>query len=350
MKKPRLAPMRLLILSSVLFFLFSCSNDTGSPDVEGINADISVQRFDRDFFSIDTTNLNPSLDSLYKKYPTFLPLYFEFLSPINYIVHQERKSYSEAILTYFRNIKSLSDSVQKQFADFSPYEKGIEKGLRYIKYYFPSFHLPAVYTSVESLNPENKEEIYGALFFRDTLVISLQMFLGQNYSAYDPAMYYDYLRRRFEPEYIVPNSLRAIAQDLYPDTSQEAGLIEQMIEKGKQWYILDHVLPDTPDSLITFYTNRQLDWCNINEGNIWAAIQASTPNLFTIEPERIQNYLGEAPFTPDLQSQASPGNIGQWVGWRIVEKFAERNPKLSLQQILSTPAMKIFQEAKYRPK
>lgn len=342
--------MRLLICSVFILFLFSCNNDTRTPDVSGIRADVNVQRFDRDFFSIDTTRLNASLDTLYKKYPTFLPLYFEFLSPINFIVHQEGKSYSEAILTYYRNIKSLSDSVQKKYGDFSGYEKDLEKGLRYVKYYYPSFSLPAVYTSVESLNPENKQEIYGTLYFRDTLVISLQMFLGQYYSAYDPALYYDYLRRRFEPSYIVPNSIRSIANELYPDTSQESSLIEQMVEKGKQWYLLDHLLPDAHDSLITFFTGRQLEWCNANEGNIWGAIQASTPNLFTIEPERIQNYLGEAPFTPDLQPQSSPGNIGQWVGWRIVEKYANKNPKLILQQILSTPAMKIFQEAKYRPK
>jgi uncharacterized protein YjaZ len=65
--------------------------------------------------------------------------------------------------------------------------------------------------------------------------------------------------------------------------------------------------------------------------------------------ERTQNYIGESPRTMDMPEQ-SPGNIGQWVGWRIVEKFAEKNEKLSVQQVLATPANKIFQEAKYRPK
>jgi uncharacterized protein YjaZ len=52
----------------------------------------------------------------------------------------------------------------------------------------------------------------------------------------------------------------------------------------------------------------------------------------------------------DLQGNGTPGNIGQWIGWRIVEKFAERNSKMSIQEILSTPARTIFQEAKYKPK
>jgi hypothetical protein len=344
-----LSTMRFTSCIFIIAFLVSCSNSKGKPDVSGISADIKVERFDQDFFSMDTSHLKESLDQLYKKYPAFLPLYFEYMSPINFIVHQQSRSYSEATVAYYRDIKSLYDSVQKKFSDFSVYEKDLEKNLRYVKYYYPSFRLPAVFTSVESLNPENKQEIYGTLYFRDTLVISLQMFLGHDYPAYDPTLYYDYLRRRFEPEYIVPNSIRAIAGQLYADSSQDASLIEQMIEKGKQWYLLDHLLPDTPDSLITFYTEQQIRWCEKNEGNIWSAIFAST-DPFTVEPERIQNYLGEAPFTSDLQPQSSPGNIGQWVGWQIVKKYADKNPGFNLQKILATPAKQIFQEAKYRPK
>jgi uncharacterized protein YjaZ len=38
------------------------------------------------------------------------------------------------------------------------------------------------------------------------------------------------------------------------------------------------------------------------------------------------------------------------MGWRIVQKFAANNSKMSIQDILVTPAKKIFQEAKYKPK
>lgn len=342
--------MRFISCIILVIFLTSCTEKIDKPDVSGIPVDVKTVRFDKDFFSIDTFQLTRSLDELYKKYPSFLPLYFEFFSPINFIVHQQSKTYSEAILSYYRDIKSLYDTVQKKFSDFSGYEKELEQNLRYVKYYYPDFRIPAIYTSVESLNPENKQEIYGAIYFRDTLVISLQMFLGQQYAAYDPALYFDYLRRRFEPEYMVPNSIRSIASQLYADSSQDATLIEQMIEKGKQWYLLDHLMPDTHDSLITFYTQRQLVWCQQNEGNIWGTILSSTPDLYTVEPDRIQNYLGESPFTSDLQPQSSPGNLGQWVGWQIVKKFADKNQKMTLQQVLVTPARKIFQEAKYRPK
>src|SRR6476620_2013056 len=114
--------MRLVPIAFLLYILGSCNDKHDRPDVSKVQAHVEIQRFDRDFFSLDTNHLSTSLESLYKKYPSFLPLYFEFLSPVNFIVHQNRKSYSEAVLEYFRNMKSLEDSVQKKFP-----EKEIEK-------------------------------------------------------------------------------------------------------------------------------------------------------------------------------------------------------------------------------
>jgi uncharacterized protein YjaZ len=63
----------------------------------------------------------------------------------------------------------------------------------------------------------------------------------------------------------------------------------------------------------------------------------------------VQNYLGEAPFTQSL-GPSSPGNIGQWIGWQIVKKFADKNSSMNVADILKTDARKILEEAKYKPK
>jgi hypothetical protein len=63
----------------------------------------------------------------------------------------------------------------------------------------------------------------------------------------------------------------------------------------------------------------------------------------------IQTYIGEAPFTQNMP-ESSPGNLGQWIGWRIIEEYAKRNEKLSLQEVLATPPRNIFEGSKYRPK
>lgn len=339
--------MRWFPVLAVLIFV-SCSNKTDTPDVSGIKMDVTVHRFDKDFFALDTTQVQPSLQAIESKYPAFLQVYFKYFAPVSEIAQQQNIVFDDALVQYYRFIKPLAIAAEKRFPSVSEIEKDLEEHLRYVKHYFPSFKTPIVLTSVESLNPENPNEIYGTTFYHDTLIISLQMFLGKDYTAYDPTQYPDYIRRRFEPAYIVPNSIRSIVGELYPDSSQSASLIEQMIEKGKQWWLMKKMLPQTPDSLITGYTAQQMKDLEREEGNIWGVI-TQNENLYSIEPVAIQAYIGEAPFTPTLP-QGAPGNIGPWIGWQIIKKFEEENSDLTVEQILRTTAKKIFSEAKYKPK
>src|SRR5689334_21264824 len=130
-----LSPLRYAFLGAGLLLL-ACNNKNSRPDVSGIKMDISIQRFDRDFFSMDTTHIDQSLKALYRKYPSFLGLYMEFLSPVNYIVQQGR-SYTNATLEYLRYVRPLYDTAQAHYPDLDRQEKDLEKSLRYIKYYYP---------------------------------------------------------------------------------------------------------------------------------------------------------------------------------------------------------------------
>ena len=332
----------------LILLLVACNNKRDKPDVSDIKVDVQIQRFENVFFAMDTTRLQASLQAVEQKYPAFLPVYFKYFAPVKDMAQQGGIAFDGALRQYLHNIRPLAADAEKAYPSVDKIKSGLDENLRYVKHYFPSFNVPAVLTSVESLNPENPTEVYGTTYYNDTLVISLQMFLGKDYPAYDPAQYPDYLRRRFEPSYIVPNCLRAIATDLYADSTEGASLIEQMIEKGKQWWLLKKFLPGTPDSLITGYTAQQTKDLAREEGNVWG-ILSQNENLFSIEPATIQTYIGEAPFTQTLP-QGAPGNIGPWIGWRILNKFESDHPKMSVEQILHTTAKKIFEEAKYRPK
>jgi len=346
--------MRFFASTLLIFVLMSCNNANNNPDVSDIKVEVKVERFDKDFFSMDTNRLTQSLHELSRKYPAFLPLYSEFLSPINPMVKQQGRTYEEAVRIFFRAIKPLASDVEKKYNNLENVRGDLEKSFRYVKHYYPSFTIPKVLTSVESYSPDDPQEVYGVILYNDTLIISLQMFMGKDFQQYDQTVYPDYLRRRFNEEFIVPNSIRAITNSIYRDSSESASLIEQMIEKGKQWFLMDRFLPDTPDSLITGYTKSQTEFIKKNEGDIWVEFLKNTPDPYTVEQERLKNYLGEGPFTQDmphdLEGNGTPGNIGQWIGWRIVQKFAEKNAEMTVQQILATPARKIFQEAKYKPK
>ena len=186
------------------------------------------------------------------------------------------------------------------------------------------------------------------------LGISLQFYLGPQFSIYQDPFFVQnvapsWRSRRFSREFIIADAMQLVVSDLYPDNSASRPLVEQMVEKGKRWYLLDKLLPDVPDSVKTGYTQKQLDWCHKNEGLIWSYIIQSG-DLQSLNPTVIQNYIGEGPFTQGFSQEDSPGNLGQWIGWQIVKKYAGKNTSLTPDAIMKTPAASILEAAKYKPK
>jgi uncharacterized protein YjaZ len=49
------------------------------------------------------------------------------------------------------------------------------------------------------------------------------------------------------------------------------------------------------------------------------------------------------------QDNLSPGKIGIWIGWKIVNSYMENND-VSLQKLLEIDEEVIFKKSKYKPK
>jgi hypothetical protein len=241
----------------------------------------------------------------------------------------------------------LNDSLQIRFANTGDLQEEVEKSFQYLKYYFPNYQTGTISLFVGPFDAP------GIATVRSGTAIGLQQFAGADFFAYQTtalqSLYPAYISRRFTPRYIVPGIIKAITEDLFPPRMAELPLIEQMIEKGKYWYLSSLLLPHHPDSLLTGYTNEQLNWCEENEGLIWSYL-IKNEDLNSLNPIVIQTYLGEAPFTQGLSQESSPGNIGAWIGWQIVRKYAAANKELHPDLIMKTPATTILEQAKYKPK
>jgi hypothetical protein len=121
-----------------------------------------------------------------------------------------------------------------------------------------------------------------------------------------------------------------------------------MINKGKAWWLLDKFLPETPDSIKTGFTAKQVKWSRENEGLIYNSLLANN-DLYTTEASLIKNYIGEGPGTDGMPASA-PGNIGQWIGWQIVKAYADKHPDIKPERLMKEDPRKIFSEAKYKPR
>ena len=63
-----------ILLLFILPFV-SCNYNEDVPDVTEVYVDVKVQRFDKDFFAIDSNNVLPGLDSMSEKYPQLTPIF-----------------------------------------------------------------------------------------------------------------------------------------------------------------------------------------------------------------------------------------------------------------------------------
>ena len=333
-----------------LIFFLACTNTRG-PDVSNIKVEVAVERFDKDFFSVDTIGVEKGLRTMEVKYPSLYPIF------INNILGLNDTSRDRGVVAFIRQNKFIADAVSKEFEKTDQLKNDFEKSFRYVKYYFPNYRIPKLVTIVgppDALAQTANGELTPDFIGPDFLGISLQFYLGKDFSLYHDAFFVanvapEYCSRRFDKKYIVADVMKLVVDDIYPDRSASKGLIEQMIEKGKQWWVLDKFLLATADSIKTGFTKQQLSWCEENEGLIWNEIITTQKDIYTKDPLTIQNFIGEAPFTQSL-GPASPGNIGLWIGWQIVNKFADKNSSMSVNDILKTDARKILEGAKYKPK
>ncbi|HEY6900281.1 MAG TPA: hypothetical protein VI233_06550 [Puia sp.] len=335
----------------LVFFVFvltvsSCGHPGGKPDVSGVEVgNVHIERFDTAFFALDSNNIVPGLYGLNQRFPWFTQDFVANILGAGPLSDTSQAAFA-ATRRFLTTYMPIRDSLEGRFRDLGWLEKELQTGFKYIKYYFPPYQLPR--KVVTYIGPFDGPGVAVTAY---ALGIGLQSYAGRNFSFYlsqqGQEMYPQYVSRRFEKEYIQANCLRNLAEDICPDSSDGRPMIEQMIIKGRYWWLMGKLQPDAPDSIRTGYTDAQLKWCSSNEAAVWGFFLQN--DLYTIDPDIIKNYVGENPKTMGMPD-AAPGNIGTWVGWQIVKKYAEMHPGIPPSQLMHVPARVIFDEAKYKPK
>lgn len=335
--------LKLFCGALITLFIFSCKGKN-IPDVSAVKVDLTTKRFEKDLFTLDTSNVPSQLDKLIAKYPGFGENFMATVLAVD--PKWPEDTAANYVKSFIRDYRPVFDTAQKVFADFSPYEKQIKRGLQFVKYYYPSYKIPTkIITYIGPLDG------FGDALDDDAILIGLHQHLGRNFSLYKASWlsetYPEYITNRFEPDYIPVNAMKNIVGDLFPEKSEDRPLVEQMVEKGKRLYLLSKFLPETEEYKLIGYTKKQMEDSYAHEPVIWNLFVQNN-FLQTTDNNLTKNYVTEGPKTQEL-GEGAPGNIGSFAGWQIVKKYAQKNPELTPDQIMKTDAEKIFSDAKYKP-
>lgn len=324
-------------------FLFSCNGDK-APDVSHIKIDLTTERFEKKLFDTTAASLAGYLQQLQASDPAFTNIF------IYQILGADPKWPADSTAAYVNmfvnSYHPVYKDAEKIFHDFSTYEDGIKKTMKYVKYYFPKYKVPG--KIITYIGPADGE---GDGIGDSAIIVGLHYHLGKDNPIYKTALiqaiYPDYITRTFEPGYIPVNIAKQALSEIFPEVESDKPLVNQMVAKGKRLYILSKLLPGTAPHKLIGYTEEQMKDCDKNESRIWDMFVKANL-LQMIDKNVMKRYIEEGPKTDEL-GEGAPGNIGSYTGWQIVKKYMDKKPEITLEQLIKLDEEVIFQEAKYKP-
>jgi hypothetical protein len=331
-----------------------CNNDT-APDISNIKVDLKTYRFDLDLYAIDTNHIADGLQKLATKYPDFLNYYLDTLRAYNIHGHfadttKGIDSDLRADLTY-KDFVNLEDTIKKVFPDISETDKKLTDGFRYMKYYLPAYTPPRIMYLDMGLSKWATFPVD-----KNTFCIGLDMFLGPQFPYYRSVGVPDYMDPHFRTDYLPVSLFHTVYEYMHPFNPDDKPLIDLMIQRGKEQYFLHKVLPHLPDYTLFGFRQVQVDWCRGNENLIYNFF-IHQDLIYSKDAHITLQYVNDGPYAkgleaPDAPVKVTPGNIGTWLGYKIVTAYMEQHPKMTLAELLDqhTDPAKFLDEAKYRPK
>ena len=332
---------RFYILLLIAVSLTACHQGrTYFPkDIEA--QEVEIVRFDNALLNVHETSVAHDIKVLYDEYPVFMPLWVEDILGIP----SADTAYLEEALPQFLNdtlygFQMTNQREQEVFADVSDLEKALSQAFSRIKWLYPETEIPNIYLFVSGF----QTPIY---FEEDLIGIGADMYLGSDYEYYNRVVY-EYQKQTMRKECIPVDLISAFLFRTLPYTSDKSRLLDQMMYRGKVMYLTAQIFDKLPDYEVMGWTKEQWDWCVDNERAIWHLVMDKR-DLFKTESLVLTSYLNDGPFTSEI-SQDSPGRLGIWLGWRIVENYMEHNEGVSLQELMAEgDAQKILEESFYKP-
>lgn len=315
---------KIFLLFTLIAFC-ACENKSKTEqEIEAINIDFEVVRFDEKFAEATPE----TLPDLQEDFPFLFPQQFSdqvWIEKLNDTIQQE-----------------INEEIAKVFPDFSEETYGLHNLFQHIKYYFPGFEAPKVITVTSEVDYKNK-----IILTDDFLFIALDNYLGKDHRFYIGLP--EYFKKNFRRSQITPDVAHSYAK-VYVKRPEKRQFISQMLYYGKLLYLKDLWIPFKTDAEKIGYTGEELEWAEANEEQIWRYF-IEKELIFDADSKLYSRFLHPAPFSKfylELDSE-SPDRLGQYIGWQIIREYMDRY-EVGLKEMLATDEVTIFNNAKYKPK
>lgn len=321
----KLMVMKVIIVILLSLTIFSCeTTDRLEAEIASIPMEVNVTRFDKEFAKATADDL----PYLKKTYPMFFP-----------------KQIADSVW-----VSKFSDTIQQQldaevlkaFPDNKVIDNQLKSLFQHIKYYFPKFTAPKIFTVTSDVDYKNKIIAADSL-----LIIGIDNYLGADHFFYEGIQ--TYISKNQDPSQLAPDVVAEYASQLVA-IPEDRTLLSQMIYYGKALYLADVLVPYSSNADKIGYTEDEWLWAQENEIYMWRYF-VENELLYSTERDLAPRFLNPAPFSKfylEIDNE-SPGQLGRYIGWQIVRSYMEKND-VTPQELLSKNSKEIFEKSKYKPK
>ena len=326
-----------LLLVSILFV--SCSKSDGYKkklNVDCRNCEprqMEVLEYNKVLFGIDTADFEEGIREIQ---PQFKALLGDTLDSADMM-------YLKDYVTDTFILK-LNELAMRAFPDSKLLTAKVKDVYQHLNYYYPEIKIPQPYTYISGINFESGP----VMITPETVMISLDYYLSNNDLVYDMVGMPRYISRRCQPAALTRDLAESIYYTYVYQGVKAKNVLMEMIDRGKKYYFIEAMDPSLNDSILLGFSELQMEWAKVNDGNVWATIVGNNM-LYANGFEQYRVLFNDGPFTSAF-SENAPARLGDYIGLQIVRSFVTNND-VTLQELMElTDYQDVFQRSGYKPR
>jgi hypothetical protein len=332
--------MKWVLFSAVVFGMSICGCTRKSFGMTDDSAAVRINRFDTALYAWIEADDSISLSKLKTSFPEMIALMGKALFKDTDIY---TSTYDDRLINYFSEptLKALyKDAITYYSPDSTRTVKISERLGTYfagLKSMLPQIQIPAVYFHISGLQQN--------FIVADSLIsCSIDKYLGSHYALYQD-YFYDYQLKNMTSERIVNDYLTVWLKSEYVFQGKESVLLDRMIYEGKIIYVLSALYKNATYRDIMNLTDSEFAWLKDHEPALWTTL-IERKHLFTPDIVTTDKYFLPSPAT--FLSDEAPGNIGNFMGSRIVELYMKHTKSSCEELMKNNDCQDILRKSKYK--
>lgn len=171
------------------------------------------------------------------------------------------------------------------------------------------------------------------LFVDSVMLIALNHYLGADYPGY--SHWPKYMRQVKTPTALPYDIAEALVATSYPYTleGEEATALSRMVYEGALTIAKMTLAGDDDTAAALGYSPKMLEILNSVEGEIWRSM-VENQMLYDTSEATIDRLVAPAPESA-IVGAGTPGRVGRYIGYRIVNEYLDKHPDTTLPQLLN---------------